>query len=562
MKRPTMDDVRNAAGKEGKPASDSKPTQASRLGGMFESNGGVLFHDDEQRSYATIPIDSHRETWPIRRKNFKNWLIRQYYLRYNKVPGGQAVQDALNLLEGKALFEGKQEEVFVRLGGTEKNVFIDLGDDEWNMIHLTATGWSVVPHGNVRFKRGNGMKPLPQPIPGGRLETLLDPFVNVGSQEDLTLLIGCLVAALRPTGSQLVLELQGEQGSGKSTLLDMLKEIVDPNKAAKRSEPKEPRDLMIAASSNWLLSLDNLSGIPPWLSDALCRLSTGGAFGTRQLYTDEDEILFEAKRPVVINGIGAVVTRPDLLDRSILLTLPQITSGTRQPEREFWEAFHAASGQILGALCDAVVGALCHLNTIHLTENERMADAVVWITAAESVLGWAPGTFQKAYRANRATGNETALESSLLYEPLLEFVKQANNHWEGTMGELLLKLNDKVGEAKAKQKGWPIQPRGLRSALQRIVPNLRVIGLNVEFGSKRTNKGSVVKLVLNGKQPSQHTQPSQQAPESNGSEGRDGQAPLYSKSQMSRESYTVASKTEGESLSPSLWDKEREQFEV
>jgi hypothetical protein len=202
------------------------------------------------------------------------------------------------------------------------------------------------------------MKPLPRPIPGGRLEILLDPFVNVGSPEDLTLLIGWLVAALRPMGSQLVLELQGEQGSGKSTLLDVLKETVDPNKAAKRSEPKEPRDLMIAASSNWLLSLDNLSGIPPWLSDALCRLSTGGAFGTRQLYTDEEEILFEAKRPIVINGIGAVVTRPDLLDRSILLSLPHMTKGTIKEERKFWEAFHAVSGQILGALCDALV--LCN----------------------------------------------------------------------------------------------------------------------------------------------------------------------------------------------------------
>ncbi len=171
MKRPTMDDVRKAAGEGDQLASDNKPTQASRLRKTFESNGGLLFHDDEQRSYATIPIDSHRETWSIRRKSFKHWLIHQFYLREKKVPGSQAVQDALNLLEGKALFEGKQEEVFVRLGGTEQDVFIDLGDDEWKMIHLTAAGWSVVPHGNVRFKRGAGMNPLPNPIAGGRLET-------------------------------------------------------------------------------------------------------------------------------------------------------------------------------------------------------------------------------------------------------------------------------------------------------------------------------------------------------------------------------------------------------
>ncbi len=100
------------------------------------------------------------------------------------------------------------------------------------------------------------------------------------------------------------------------------------------------------------------------------------------------------------------------------------------------------------------------------------------------------------------------------------------------MGELLSELNDMMGEAKAKQKGWPTKPRGLRSALQRIVPNLRAIGLNVEFASKRTNKGSVVKLDLNGKPPSQHTQPTQEVPES---DGGDGLNPSYSKYPMNEE---------------------------
>lgn len=514
---------------------DQLPTQASQLVALVEATNCQLFHDEEQRPYASIPIEDHWETWPLRRKSFKQWLTRQFYLQYDKAPGSQAVQDALTVLEGKALFEGKQEPLFVRIGGNEQDVFIDLGDAHWNMVHLTAEGWAVVPHGTIHFKRGAGMKALPHPIPGGHLETLLTPFVNADAPENLILLIGWLVAGLRPTGSQLVLELHGEQGSGKSTLLEVLKAIMDPNKAAKRSEPREPRDLMIAASSNWLLSLDNLSGIPGWLSDALCRLSTGGAFGTRQLYTDDEETLFEAKRPVVLNGIGSVVTRPDLLDRSILLSLPCMPTGTRKPEREFWQDFHAASGQILGALCDAVVSALQQIATTHLTDLERMADAVVWVTAAESALGWEPGTFQKAYRSNRAMGNETALEASLLYEPLSQFLQQPEleNHWEGTMGNLLTELNAMIGEAKAKQKAWPSNPRALRSALQRIVPNLRAIGLQVEFGSGRTNKGSVVHLDFKGEPPSR---PSPQSPDvlvSDGREGRDGRSPLVSQAPSS-----------------------------
>lgn len=585
MTTPRFDDVRKAAEELGYKAQDSltlgrdepveeprdleksqRPeqtnlTQSSQLVAIVESIGCFFFHDDEQRAYANIPFKTHRETWPIRRKSFKQWLTRQFYLSCKKAPGSQAVQDALSVLEGKALFEGKPEPIFVRIGGNQTQVFIDLGDDQWNMVYLTSDGWSVVPHGDVRFKRGAGMKPLPHPIPGGRLENLLKPFVNVQSQEDMVLLIGWLVAAIRPTGSQLILEIQGEQGSGKSTLLEVLKEMVDPNKAAKRSEPREPRDLMIATASNWLLSLDNLSGIPAWLSDALCRLSTGGAFGTRQLYSDEDETLFEAQRPVVLNGIGSVITRPDLLDRTILLSLPQITTSTRQSEREFWQSFHAVSGQILGAICDAVVGALRNLDRTRLTENERMADAVVWVTAAESALGWIPGTFQQAYRANRKTGNETALESSLLYEPVMRFLVASHNHWEGTMGELLAELNAMIGD-KAKQKTWPSNPRGLRSALQRIMPNVRPMGLSVEFISQRTKNGSVVKLDLVGDQPSRHTPPSPDKPERDGSEGRDGSTSTYSQSRMNDKYLTVASKTDGSISTPSMWDGKREQFEL
>ena len=189
------------------------------------------------------------------------------------------------------------------------------------------------------------MNALPLPVRGGTLKDLLKPFINLSTDEDWVLVQGFLVAAVRPTGSQFVLEINGEQGSGKSTMLDVLKEIIDPNKGAKRTKPRDERDLMIGANNNWLLALDNLSGIPSWLSDALCRLSTGGALATRTLYSDEDETIFEAKRPIILNGIGIIASRPDLLDRSIVLTLPQISEENRRDERQFWEEFHAVFGK-------------------------------------------------------------------------------------------------------------------------------------------------------------------------------------------------------------------------
>src|SRR5579872_5121171 len=190
------------------------------------------------------------------------------------------------------------------------------------------------PSGEVPAGVGDGG--APHPGSGGKLDALR-PFVNTPTDADWVLLASWLVAALSARGPYPVLVLHGEQGSAKSTTARVLRALVDPSTVPLRSEPKEARDLMIAAKHGWMLAYDNLSHLVPWLSDAICRLSTGGGFGTRQLYTDEDEILFDAMRPVIIDGIEELATRGDLLDRSIILRLPPIPDNRRRPEADFWQ---------------------------------------------------------------------------------------------------------------------------------------------------------------------------------------------------------------------------------
>ena len=110
-----------------------------------------------------------------------------------------------------------------------------------------------------------------------------------------------------------------------------------------------------------MLSFDNVSGLPAWISDTLCRLSTGGGFAVRQLYTDQDEVLFDATRPVILNGIEDIVTRPDLADRALFLGLEPIPEECRRPEQELWSAFENERPQILGVLLDALVHGLRRL---------------------------------------------------------------------------------------------------------------------------------------------------------------------------------------------------------
>src|SRR5262249_8862661 len=160
--------------------------------------------------------------------------------------------------------------------------------------------------------------------------------VNLRDGDCWRLLVAWLVAAFRPGRPFPILTVNGEQGSAKSTLCRMVRALIDPNRSALRRPPRSDRDLMIAAANGWIVAFDNLSDMPDSLSDALCALATGAGYSTRELYTDDDEKLFNATRPVIVNGIEDLATRPDLLDRSLPLTLQAISDNQRREEEELW----------------------------------------------------------------------------------------------------------------------------------------------------------------------------------------------------------------------------------
>jgi Protein of unknown function (DUF2939) len=156
------------------------------------------------------------------------------------------------------------------------------------------------------------------------------------SENDFVLVVAWLLGALRAGGPYPVLAIAGEQGSAKTVLSKLLRAVIDPSVAPVRALPRDERELFIAAGNGHVLAFDNLSGLPPWLSDTLCRLTSGGAFSTRRLFTDQDEILFVAARPVILNGIEDIISRPDLADRAILLMLAPIPESKRRPEHALW----------------------------------------------------------------------------------------------------------------------------------------------------------------------------------------------------------------------------------
>ncbi len=475
-----------------------QPSQATALVTLATEAGVELFHDDNGEPYATYTVGNHPETAPIKAKALRDWLARGYYERHRTAPSSQALQDAQTVLRGRALYEGERRTVYVRLAEHGGSIYLDLGDTDWRAVEIRPDGWRVVASEEVpvKFRRPRGMLPLPQPAPAGSLNDLTR-LANTDPErpDDLTLIVGWLLGTFCLEGGRAILELNGEQGSCKTTLARMLRRIVDPCTVPLRTPPRDERDMVIAASNGLVVAIDNLSELKDWTSDALCRLSTGGGIGGRELYTDIDEVMLDAQRPCLLTGINSVATNSDLGDRTISITLPAIPSEHRRTETELRADFESAHPQLLGGLLNAVAAALANRDAVDLPRKPRLADFVAWVEAAAPALGWEPGDFLAAFEASRRNVDAVAIEAMPIGPAVLKFVAGLDeDQWQGTASQLLVALNALADEETRKDRDWPKRANRLSNQLRRIAPNLRRVGVWV--GWDRSGDAGTRAIIL------------------------------------------------------------------
>ena len=471
----------------------AKPTIADRLV-KYARARATLFHTPENEAYATITKDGHRETWPIKSPEFERWVARNFFLVEKKVAYSQAVRSALNTLEGLALFGPSTQKVHLRYAEHKRKIYVDLANKKWEVVEVDTKGWRVIRDSPVRFVRAPGMRPLPIPVRDGSIEELR-PFLNLRRENeagepddrDWTLFVACLVVAMRPAGPYPILLFLGEYGSAKSTIARVFRRLLDPAEPAHRAPPKDARDLMVSAYNNWVVAFDNLSTLPTWLSDGLCRLATGAGFSSRQLYTDRKEANIVAARPVLLNSITSIATRLDFLSRAVILNLPRISRKNRRDEETFWHEFDRVHPLILGALFDAVSHGLRRFGRTRLKEMPRMADFARWVTACEGAFGWPPGTFMKAYRDHEAEKVELALAESWMAQPIRELAAKG---WEGTARKLAVKIASMLPG-----RPQPKDERIVSNELRQLEPDLRKTGVVV---TRRRGHGGVRLIRLSG----------------------------------------------------------------
>lgn len=455
---------------DGAPPDAEDETVADKLIALARSQCDFM-HDAQREPYAVFEAAGARQVHGVLSSGFSDYLSHAYYSQHDRAPTETSLKVALATLRGQAQFEGEACEVFARIAKTEAGYWLDLCNDAWQCVQVTATGWAVVAGaGAPLFTRSASMRPLPVPERGGTLDALW-PLVNV-PEADRMMVLAWMLECLRADTPHVVLELVGEQGSAKSSTQRALRRLIDPNQADLRAAPKSVEDVWIAARNSHMVSLENLSHLHPQYQDALCVLATGGGYSARTFYTNAEETIIELRKPIVLNGISVIVTAQDLLDRCLHIDLPTIHS--RELAGDMESRFEAAQPALLGALLDLFVKVLAALPSVSIAPEHRprMADFAALGEAVFRVHGKPAGAFLARYSDMRKDGVLRTIDSSPVGAALAAYLADVAGGFNGTLSELL----DRLDRYRPHGEAWPRSPKGLGDALRRLAPALRLIG--------------------------------------------------------------------------------------
>ena len=475
----TLDDFISPSG-----SSDGSDSQATALADLAAERC-ELWHDADGNAYSTINGETHNEHWRVDSTGFRDWLSWLAHSKMGTAPSAETLKSACNALAGQGKFDGQEHEPRRRVAKDEAGYWLDFGDDQWRAVLITATGWKAMQKPPVRPIRTKATRPLPEPVSGGNIDALWG-LVNVPEQERL-LVLAWIIECFRSDTPYALLELTGEQGAAKSSAQRIFRRFIDPNQVELRGKPKTVEDIYVAAANSHLLSYENLSGLSNDQSDALCTCCTGGGYAARQLYTNGEEATLSAHCPVALNGISPVVLRPDLLDRAVSITLPEIK--VRKTDDEIRDATEAAAPGIMGSLLDLFSNALAVLPSVVIPPEQRprMADFAMLGEAIAQVQGYPQGHFLQLYTDHRRAAIGRTIDASPVAAAMVDYVDRGNRY-AGTVKGLLEVLTEHKPDHE-RDEYWPRSPKGLADAMRRYSPALRQMGIKARVDNTRYRDG-------------------------------------------------------------------------
>ncbi|MDD3307676.1 MAG: hypothetical protein PHO29_11365 [Acetobacterium sp.] len=502
---PTVDDK---SGIDEEPTVDDKSGIDEKKSGREKQSSVIIealsecefFHDWEDEAYAVVPSGNHREILKISGKKFGQFLKQQYYLKKKSAPGKDAINEALEIAEMKAIFEGEERILEKRVAMTKDDeIFYDLADSEGRIVKINQYECVVINDPSVSFIRKASMKPQVVPdleVQPVQLVVLIKKYLRITREGDVYLFVIYLITCFIKNMPHPILLVHGEKGAAKSTIMKLIKRIVDPCVQDLLAIPNAIDDLSLVLNNHYLPSFDNVGSLSAEQANLLCMAVTGGRRPKRKNYTDDDEVFYDLMNCVQISGINIPSSQPDFLDRAITIEQERIKADERMTEKKFWEAFEQDKPKILGAIFNTLKATIPIFQTVDLDEVGRLADFTEWGYAVGQALGDKGELFLEAYLKNQSIINEEALLTNPVSATLVAMMRDKES-WSGTMTNLLSELEETANleSINIRRNIWPADASALSKRLKEVKSNLEEYGIYYE--QRRSNQSRIITVTNN-----------------------------------------------------------------
>ncbi|MGD9533898.1 MAG: bifunctional DNA primase/polymerase [Candidatus Nitrosocosmicus sp.] len=470
-----------------------------------------VFQDQLNRLYITIKINDHVECIPLNSKRFKSLVRKEIIEKNYKTISDDKIDRIVKSIEAELMFDESIEhkELSLRVASMENKTFCyDLTNQKWEIVKINSKGWQVVKDNSIPlFKRyENNVKPQAYPKKNDEndhnrkyFKQFLNLF-NLQTEKDRLLLENYIISLFIPEIQKAILVISGNGGGAKTTTFSLVKNIIDPSTTDTLSFSSNKNDLIQALEHNYVNYFDNVSYISHEVSDILCRAVTGSGDSKRELYTTDGVFIYKFKRCIGINGINLATTRPDFIDRSLILKVKRIPDKKRRKEKDVEKEFLRLKPFVLGYIFDVLVKYLNYKNEhegeVILNNPPRMADFAESCEIISRCSGYPENAFINAYRENIDDQNDEIIETSPIAECLIAFMENKEiKQWIGTPTQLYHYLGDIVSQVDSNIKRsmyWPKGPNRLTYKINEFVPNLLKRGIEIVTGEKINGQRVIV----------------------------------------------------------------------
>ena len=458
----------------------------------------VISDSDSSLVYGIITVNDHKETIDLGSSMAIQWLKTLYFEENGDIHSDETFSNILSMIAAQARQSEETERmtIFNRIAMTTDAIYYDLCSQDWQAVKITKNGYEVVRINENTPIFTRKQQQLPQVLPKKEKDNALDKLIKLlrvskSDQEIFKIHIITFFLEKYPIPMAIV---SGEHGSTKSTLTKSIARIIDPSGMNISSIPTNTSDIALHLNSRYISNFDNVSEISQDVSDMFCRAITGEGYSKRKLYTDSNEIIWNYKRKILLNGISPILEFPDFKDRSIFYETVPISEEERMSEEEFNHRLESLMPSILHEIFTILSYVLLMYRRIkkEIKVKLRMADFTIFGECISRMLKNPDLAFVEIYKKKLDSDSLKMVDSYPIVKIILE-IMQDEKSLETSMGDFYKKVSEIANANDIDTKSSEIQfPRAINQLsrqINQLKSTLRKHDLEIQIKSYESRDG-------------------------------------------------------------------------